>query len=329
MKKIKWGILGCGKIARKFSADLQLVDDSRCYAVAATDGNRAQAFAKEFGFELAFDSYEKLCQSDVEVIYIATPHGFHHQHVLLCLQHRKPVLCEKAFALNLHQLEQMVSLSRKSSVFMMEAFWTRFLPQYQMIKSLIDSGEIGEIATISADFGFNATDPPAPRLYDPALGGGALLDIGIYPVFLAQSLLGRPDKISAEMSAYDSGVDQQISMSLRFSSGALASLQATLKSDTPVEAVINGTKGRIRITNRFHNASSKIFLSTNGSTESEIQIHRESGYGYQFEARHVQDCLTKNLFESPTWSLTDSLLLMETLDRIRASCGIRYRHLGE
>ena len=327
MKKIKWGILGCGKIARKFAVDLKLVEGAECFAVASTDGSRAKHFAAEFGFQHSFDSYQKLCDFPVNVIYIATPHGLHHDHVMMCLQHQKSVLCEKAFALNSHQLKEMVAESRSRGIFLMEAFWTRFLPQYVRLTEIIDSGQIGNICTISADFGFKMADPPAPRLYDPLLGGGALLDIGIYPVFLAVNLLGRPSEINALMVPFTTGVDQQIVANMRFENGALANLQATFLSDTPVEAVINGTIGRIRITNRFHNASSRIFLSVNGSAEEEINVHRESGYGYQFEARHVQACLEKGLTESPVWSLNHSMLLMETLDRIRVSSGIRYPQL--
>ena len=190
MRKIRWGILGCGKIARKFASDLKWVEHSVCFAVASTDPNRALDFAKTYGFEQAFDSYQKLVESDVDVIYIATPHGFHYEHVMLCLNHKKAVLCEKAFALNSKQLQEMVSTARTNKIFLMEAFWTRFLPQYLKTSELLQGHAIGSIAMISADFGFKASEPPAPRLYEPRLGGGALLDIGIYPVFLAVSLFG-------------------------------------------------------------------------------------------------------------------------------------------
>ena len=327
MRKIRWGILGCGKIARKFASDLKWVEHSVCFAVASTDPNRALDFAKTYGFEQAFDSYQKLVESDVDVIYIATPHGFHYEHVMLCLNHKKAVLCEKAFALNSKQLQEMVSTARTNKIFLMEAFWTRFLPQYLKTSELLQGHAIGSIAMISADFGFKASEPPAPRLYEPRLGGGALLDIGIYPVFLAVSLLGRPSQVTAVMDPFESGVDRQISIALQFSSGALASLNASLVSDTPVEAVINGTSGRIRLTNRFHNPSARLYLSSGVAIEKEIEVYREHGNGYQFEARHVQECLQVGATESPMWSLDSSLLLMETLDRIRMACGISYPHL--
>lgn len=325
MKPVRWGILGCGKIANKFAADLKLVDGAVLYAAASTDVSRARAFASVHGFSHAFGSYAELCQSDVDVIYVATPHGLHHEHVLLCLNHGKPVLCEKAFTLNLRQLDELIHLARSKKVFLMEAFWTRFIPQYIRMRQVIESGLIGDIRMISADFGFKASDPPAPRLYEPSLGGGALLDIGIYPVFLALSILGRPSSVSAVMSPYTTGVDEQIAMNLQFSAGALASLHASFAADTPVEARINGTNGRIVLTPRFHNpTSSRVFLELPGR-EPEILVEPSGhGGGYQYEARHVQECLAAGLTESPLLPLDFSHLLMETLDRIRESCGILY-----
>ena len=324
MQKIRWGILGCGKIARKFASDLKLVKDASLVAVASTDDRRAKEFSKTFNAEIAYNSYEALVNSDkVDVIYIATPHGFHHEHALLCLNHKKAVLCEKALALNSIQVKEMIGVSRANKVFLMEAFWTKFLPQYQKVSELINHGDIGKLKLIQADFGFRAEQPTPQRLYDPKLGGGALLDIGIYPVFLAISLLGRPDDIEAVMSPYSSGVDEQISAVLKFKNGALAITSATFAAHTPVEATIVGTEGYIRMTNRFHNAIANVEVE-NSKGVRPISVHKEEGFGYQFEARHVGECLRKNLIESPVMSHSDSLLLMETMDRIRAKCGIRY-----
>lgn len=323
--KIRWGILGCGKIANKFAADLKFIEDAELVAVASRDVQKGAAFAKQFSARLNFNTYETLVSCiEVDVIYIATPHGFHHEHTLLCLQHKKAVLCEKPLAINLKQVKEMIELSRKQKVFLMEAFWTKFLPQYQKVISLIENGEIGKIKMIAADFGFKAIHPTPQRMYDPALGGGALLDVGLYPVFLAISLLGKPLDVHALMSPYETGVDEQISMTLKFNNGALAVLNASFAADTPVEATIVGTEGYIRMTNRFHNATSKVELIKDKQPPIEIEVHREEGYGYQFEARHVGECLRKGLIESPTMSYTDSLLLIETLDRLRVSCGITY-----
>jgi len=323
MQKIRWGILGCGKIARKFASDLKLVKDASLAAVASTDDRRAKEFSKTFNAEIAFNSYEALVNSDkVDVIYIATPHGFHHEHALLCLNHQKAVLCEKALALNSMQVKEMIEVSRANKVFLMEAFWTKFLPQYQKVSELISHGDIGKLKLIQGDFGFRAEEPTPQRLYDPKLGGGALLDIGIYPVFLAVSLLGRPEDVEAVMSPYPSGVDEQISAVLRFD-GALAITSATFAAHTPVEATIVGTEGYIRMTNRFHNAIANVEV-VNSKGARPVSVSKEEGFGYQFEARHVGECLRKNLVESPVMSHSDSLLLMETMDRIRAKCGIRY-----
>ena len=188
----------------------------------------------------------------------------------------------------------------------------------------MERGEIGEIKMIQADFGFKAPQPAAQRLYDPLLGGGSLLDIGLYPVFLAQSVLGRPTDVQAMVSNFETGVDEQCVMTLKFGNGALAVLSSTFAVETPVEAMVAGTQGRVHLRNRFHNAMATMELVTGRDDVRKIELFREEGFGYQFEARHVGDCLRKGLIESPVMSHADSLLLMETLDRLRQACGIRY-----
>ncbi|MBA4055967.1 MAG: oxidoreductase [Marivirga sp.] len=325
MEKIRWGILGCGKIANKFASDLHLVKDASLMAVASRDGNKASEFAKQHSAQLAFASYEALvtCE-EVDVIYVATPHGFHHEHTLLCLKHKKAVLCEKALALNSRQVKEMIDTARSQQVFLMEAFWTKFIPQYQKVIEIIQSGEIGDLKLVQADFGFRAIEPTPQRFYDPQLGGGSLLDIGIYPVFLAVSLFGRPEEVNAVMNPFPSGVDEQISMSMKFNRGELAILSSTFAADTPVEATIVGTKGYIRMNNRFHSPVSTLQIIKDKMAPLTIEVLREDGSGYQFEARHVSQCLRDGLIESPVMSHADSILLMETLDRIREKCGIKY-----
>jgi predicted dehydrogenase len=243
---------------------------------------------------------------------------------MLCLKHRKAVLCEKAFALNARHAKEMIDFAHKQNTFVMEAFWTKFLPQYQKAIEIINSGTIGEVKWIQADFGFNSGQPVPQRLIDPLLGGGSLLDVGIYPVFLAQSILGKPSEMHASMTAYPTGVDEQCSITMKFPNGALASLSSTLSADTPVEAVIAGTKGRILLKNRFHNAIATIELALGKDEPKPIDVHREDGFGYQFEARHVGECLRKGLIESPVMTHADTIMQMETLDAIRKLCGIRY-----
>lgn len=324
-RKIRWGILGCGNIANKFAADLKWVNDAELTAVASRSQTKAAELSTKYGARHAFNSYEALVTCpEVDAVYIATPHGLHCEHTLLCLENKKAVLCEKAFALNAAQVKKMIAAAKKNDVFLMEAFWTKFLPQYQKVESLISSGSIGEIKMIQADFGFKAPTPGPQRLRDPLLGGGSLLDIGIYPVFLAISLLGTPTEIHAAMQPYSTGVDEQIAIAMKFRNGALANLSSTFAAATPVEATITGSDGYIRMANRFHNAVATVEMIKNLVPAEIGAIHHEVGYGYQFETRHVVECLQKGLRESPRMTHADSLLLIETLDKIRESCGIRY-----
>jgi predicted dehydrogenase len=326
MDFIRWGILGCGRIARKFAADLALVPDARLMAVAARMRDTAESFAKEFPAPHVHDSYEALVSNpDVDVIYIATPHALHHEQTLLCLKHKKAVLCEKAFALNLRQAKEMVDMSQNRNVFLMEALWSKFLPQYQKLQELIASGELGEIMNVLVDFGFIPQAPVPPRLYDPALGGGSLLDIGIYNVFFVLSVLGRPDSIEASMTPTPEGVDQQCAALFKYKNGAMAQLFSSLSSNLGTEADIGGTKSRLRLTSRYYAPSANIELYTGREDSKQvIPVQKESGSGYQYEARHVGECLRKGLIESPVMTHADSLLIMETMDRIRSVAGIHY-----
>ena len=327
MAKIKWGILACGKIAKKFAADLQWVDDAELVAVASRDIANAKSFAEEFPAKHIFGSYQELVAcKDVDVIYVASPHSHHHEHTLLCLNHGKAVLCEKAFAINLRQANEMVQLARSKHIFLMEALWTRFLPHYIKVRAMLAEGMIGEPKGVLANFGFKPNEPVSQRLYDPALGGGTLLDIGIYPVFLAQSLLGVPDKILATMDPSSTGVDEQCSMIFQYKNGVTATLFSTFESNLETDADIFGTKGRIRLTNRFYEPSATIQYYNGGvDTRSIVSLEREPGWGYQHEIRHVGECLKKGLTESPVHSLDDTLSLMQTLDRVREVIGLKYK----
>ena len=326
MRTIKWGIIACGRIAKKFAADLKLVEGAELVAVAARDLSRAKAFAEEFNVQHAFGSYEELVKFDeVDVIYVSSPHSHHHEHTLLCLNNGKAVLCEKAFAINSKQAQEMVALARTQKVFLMEAMWTRFLPHYLKVKEMLDEGKIGEIKGVLAHFGFRPLPPMPQRIYDPTLGGGALLDIGIYPVFLAQSLMGVPDEIMAHMIPASTGVDEQCSILFKYKNGQSANLYATFTTSLETNADIFGTGGRIRLTNSFYKPSSKIQYYTGlVDTLTSIPTETDPGFGYQYEARHVGECLRQGLTESPVWSLEDTLGLMKTLDRIRLAMGLVY-----
>jgi predicted dehydrogenase len=328
MKTIRWGILGAGKIARKFAADLAFVQNASLVAVGAREKQSADVFAKEFSIPNVHGSYESLAQDpEVDVIYVATPHGFHYEHVLLCLGHKKAVLCEKAFAINSTQAKEMIDFASLQNTFIMEAFWTKFLPHYNLVKKIIADGKVGTIQNIIAEFGFKPTPPIAQRIHDPLLGGGSLLDIGLYPVFLTLDILGRPDQIEAIMTPAYTGVDDQIAIQFKYNDGKLAQLFSSFTSNMATGADINGDAGRIRLTHRFHGPTTNVeFYPTTVDTKQEVALETVKGNGYEYEAQHVTDCLLAGLTESPVMKHADTLLLMETLDRIREKAGIVYPH---
>ncbi len=327
-KTVRWGVLGPGRIARKFASDLKYVEGARLHSVGARTHESAHAFSVEFPGIKTFDSYEALVKDpETDVIYVATPHGLHYEHVLLCLEHGKPVLCEKAFAINSREATEMIRLAKQNNVFLMEALWTKFNPHYIKTLELLKEGKIGKVRSVLVNFGFRPFDPVPERLFDSSLGGGTVLDIGIYNIFIALSVLGRPDVIEASAMLTQDKVDMQCSMLFKYPGGEMAQLFSTFYSELANEADISGDKGRIRMGTRFFAPDTTLELYE-GKPDSKqvIPFHKEPGYGYQYQARHVQDCLSKGLTESPVMSFGDTLLLMETLDRVRAAAGIEYPH---
>jgi len=324
--KIKWGILGCGRIARKFASDLRLVEDAELIAAASRNKETLDAFAKDFPCKYLHNSYEGLALNDeVDVIYVATPHSHHHEHTLLCLNHDKAVLCEKAFAINSRQAKEMIDTSRKKKVFLMEALWSKFLPHYKKLMELLEQKTLGDIRSVLVNFGFKTGAHSPQRLFDPSLGGGTLLDIGIYNVFITISVLGVPDSIEATMIPASTGVDEQIAVTFKYNNGAIAHLFSSFTTNLPIQAEINGTEGNITLTSRFYEPSAIIQLSKKIPYEREIiPIKKEPGFGYQYEARHVNECLKNGLIESPVMKHSDTMTLIELLDAIRMKAGIKY-----
>jgi predicted dehydrogenase len=323
---IRWGILGCGRIARKFAADLRLVKDAELTGVASRSMETAQTFSNEFPAKHVHDNYEALVKNnDVDVIYVATPHSHHYQHTMLCLENNKAVLCEKAFAVNAEQAKEMIALAQEKKVFLMEALWTKFLPHYNKMQEMISNGKIGTVKSVIANFGFKPQQPVPQRLFDPSLAGGTMLDIGIYNVFMALSVLGKPDEISAVINPASTGVDEQCSVIFHYKHGAMAHLFSTFASNLATEAYINGTDGRIRLSHRFYAPDSTIeYYPALIDSKEIIPVEKEEGWGYQYEARHVGECLRNGKTESGVMSFADTLLLMETLDEIRQKAGIHY-----
>ena len=319
----RWGILGPGHIAHKFAQDLLTLSDAQLYAVASTDQQRADEFAQQYGAPHAFGTYDGLLTlPDLDVVYIATPHVKHHENTLMLLNGGIRVLGEKPFAMNLGQVREMVETARAKNVFLMEALWSRFMPSLQKAKELVASGAIGTVTGVRADFGFKAPFAPERRLFNKELGGGSLLDIGIYPLFWSYFMLGMPQTIKATATFGQTGVDEQCGMVLTYSNGEMGVLDCTLRAKTPCEAFVYGTEGLIRVHSRWHEGYS-LTLEREGQEPETFTMER-STFGYDYEAQHVMECLAEGRTESSLWSLDDSLNLMTLLDSVRAEAGISY-----
>lgn len=318
----KWGILGPGKIAHKFAKDLAEVPGAELYAVASRSITKAEEFAKEFNATKFYGSYEELVNDkDVDIVYIATPHVFHYEHSLLCLKHKKAVLCEKPFAMNKQQVNEMIQTAKKENVFLMEALWTYFLPHYQYVLKLIRSEKFGKINSLEADFGFVAPFLPEKRLFNKNLGGGSLLDIGIYPVFAALTLLGKPDSISAKAEFSETGVDESCKIDFNYQNGVHARLFSTIKKMTPTIATIIFEQATVTMNRRFHEPTSVTILQNNQEETISFDVNTN---GYNFEAEHVQQMLAEGRTESTKMSFEKSLELIGLLDDIREEIGLIY-----
>ncbi|MEO1713335.1 MAG: Gfo/Idh/MocA family oxidoreductase [Bacteroidota bacterium] len=324
MDTFKWGIIGLGKIAHKFARDLQLVEGAVLHAVASRSEERSQVFASQYEVPQSFGTYQGILSSEINAVYIATPHVSHMELTMMALEAKIPVLCEKAFGINEREVQRMVDLARRQRVFLMEALWTRFLPNMLGVRAQIEQGTIGRLQSISADFGFKAPFDPEKRLFNPALGGGALLDIGIYPIFLAYSLFGEPDEVGAIAHLGATGVDEEIGMLFQYTSGAMAQLQASFRYTSPCEAHLYGTEGTIRIPGRWHEGKRYELSYYDSSREAQSYEEEYDAIGYAFEIQHLMQQIRAGKTESPWWSLEDSLGLMRTMDRIRKIIGLVY-----
>jgi predicted dehydrogenase len=322
-KQINWGIIALGKIAHKFAADLSLVKNANLLAVASRDATKSKVFAEKHKAEKYYGSYEELAKdSSVDVVYIASPHSFHFEHAKLCLENGKHVLCEKPMGMNAGQIKELIKIARSNNLFLMEALWTRFIPSFIKCKELIDKGKIGKIEHIQADFGFKVDAPPEGRLLNSELGGGALLDIGIYPVFLALTIIGTPDEIQAHSFLGPTGTDMNTSILFQWNKEKiLANLSCSFNTNTPVEAVISGTEGRIKLHRSWHNPTAVELIR---NEKSKWFKFKEPGNGYEYEIIEVQKCLEADSIESKVYSLQNSLDLHTTLDRIRQKTGLKY-----
>ncbi|MGX1269618.1 Gfo/Idh/MocA family protein [Streptomyces phaeoluteigriseus] len=323
---VRWGILATGGIAAAFTADLIDLPDAEVVAVASRTETSAQAFAERFGVPRAYGDWETLAKdADIDVVYVATPHAAHRAAAGLCLEAGRNVLCEKAFTLNLREATELVALARDNDRFLMEAMWMYCNPVIRRLKALVDDGAIGEVRTVQADFGLEGPFPPSHRLRDPAQGGGALLDLGVYPVSFAHLLLGEPTSVSAQAVISAEGVDLQTVAALSWESGALAALHCSLVGGTGVTASVTGTRGRIDIPSGFFHPD-RLVLHRAGRDPEEFPADPADGprTTMRHEASEVMRALRAGETESPLVPLDGTLAVMRTLDTIRERIGVRY-----
>ncbi|MEU0406216.1 Gfo/Idh/MocA family oxidoreductase [Streptomyces griseorubiginosus] len=325
-QSVRWGILATGGIAAAFTADLVDLPDAEVVAVASRSEASAKAFAERFGIERAYGEWGALAEdADIDVVYVATPHSAHRAAAGLCLSAGRNVLCEKAFTLNAREAEELVGLAKDGGRFLMEAMWMYCNPLIRRLKTLVDDGAIGDVRTVQADFGLAGPFPPAHRLRDPAQGGGALLDLGVYPVSFAQLLLGEPSDVTAKAVLSEEGVDLQTGALLSYDSGALASLHCSLTGGTATIASVTGSLGRIDIPNGFFHPD-RFVLHRDGRDPEEFVADPADGprNSLKHEAREVMRALRAGETESPLVPLEGTLAVMRTLDAVRDRIGVHY-----
>jgi predicted dehydrogenase len=323
---VRWGILATGGIAAAFAADLVDLPDAEIVAVASRSRESAEAFAERFGVARAYGDWASLAaDEDIDVVYVATPHVAHRSAAGLCLESGRNVLCEKPFTLNLREAEELVTLAREHDRFLMEAMWMYCSPLMRRLKALVDDGAIGDVRTVQADFGLAGPFPPAHRLRDPALGGGALLDLGVYPVSFAQLLLGEPDGVTASAVLSQEGVDLQTGALLTWDNGALAALHCSIVGGTGVTASVTGSRGRIDLPSGFFQPD-RFVLHREGRDAEEFTADPADGprTSLRHEAKEVMRALRAGEKESPLVPLEGTLAVLRTLDSVRDRIGVRY-----
>ncbi len=322
-KSIGWGIIGLGNIAHKFAHDIQLAEDAHLHGVASRDPLKAKQFAEKYQAYFYYDSYADLLEDPkIDIVYVATTNNLHFEHTMQCLKAGKAVLCEKPFALNALQVRQMIAEAQQRKLFLMEGMWSRFLPATTQLLALISSGTIGTLNFIQADFGTASSPEIKARLFQNKLGGGSLLDIGIYTIYLSLLLLGRPKKISANATITLEGIDTTCSMLMDFKNKETASLSSSIEHATPTEARIYGSKGIIHLQKPFH-YTRKLTVTVYGEEPQVFEPDFE-GFGYYHEIISINDCLRKGKTQNPYMTHDHSLELIEMLDIVRELIGLSF-----
>jgi predicted dehydrogenase len=318
---VRWGIVATGNISTAFTRDLAELPDAEVVAVASRTAESANRFGDEFGIPRRHGSYDDLvADDDIDIVYVGTPHPQHYAVARACLAAGKAVLCEKPVTLNARQARDLIDTATANGVLFAEAMWMRANPVIRALFDDLAKGTIGEPLQVIADFGFQSDDLP-PRLLQPELGGGALLDLGVYPATFAYAALGRPDEVRAVADVSDLGVDQNTAMVWRYASGAVAALTCGMRAQSPGTAVISGTEGALKLARFFFNPDHYIRITSAG--EERVDVPR-TGIGYHYEAAEVMRCLREGLTQSPLLPHADTVGVLEQLDEARTQIGVRY-----
>lgn len=322
-KTIRWGIIGLGNIAHKFAKDLLTINDCELYAVASRTQDKADEFASKYNVTKAYASYKDLANDpNIDAVYIATPHVFHKENSILCLKKGIAVLCEKPFAMNADEVEQMIACAKENNALLMEALWTYFHPHYQYVLDVIKNKTYGKVLKLEADFGFVVEPDETSRTYNKSLGGGSLLDIGIYPIFVALSNFGMPNDIEAKGTFFENGADSSCDMVFKYDDFN-AYLQSTFLANTPVEATFTCEKATIKINRMFHIPTTVSIIDNNG--KEEIKDFGYDTIGYNFEAIHFNQLIRENKKESNIMTFDFSRKLIKLLDDVSKAIGLTYK----
>lgn len=322
MEKIRWGILSTGRIAGRLSDTLRTLEGAELLAVGSRSRDSAEAFGERYGIPRRYGSYEELAADpDVDVIYVASPHSHHYVHTMLALEAGKHVLVEKSFAHNALETRHMIEKAREKKLFLMEAMWTRFLPHMVRLRELLGEQVIGEVRLIQVSMGFRAQAAPESRLLNPGLAGGALLDVGVYPVSFTSMVWGRPERLDSQVYLGPTGVDLQETLLLGYVDGRLATLISSLHTPTNVAAYLFGTEGYIEIPKPWYH-SQVLLIHKDGQTTSVACPY--PGHGDQFQALETMSCIRAGKLESAVMPLSETLSIMQTMDAFRAQWGLVY-----
>jgi predicted dehydrogenase len=325
-KTFRWGIIGCGGISSHFAAGLKSLDNARITAVASREASRAAEFAKQYGANKSYGSYEQLARDpDIDIVYVGTIHPAHMDNTLLCIENGKHVLCEKPFAINTQQAQRMIDAAKDANVFLMEAMWTRFIPSIQQVQKWLNDSTIGQVSHLSAHFGFKAARKDKPRLFELELGGGALLDVGIYPISLASMVFGcQPSNIATMVEMGSTGVDEKAAIIMDHGKKRFANLACSINTGMSNEAIISGTKGSIRLCKPFWHPE-KIVLQIGSDEPQTFDFPFAPGLnGYSYEAMAVMNDIANGKTENSSMPLKESIEIMTTLDAIRKQWQLKY-----